>query len=507
LTVLVPGGDSREVVRLRPLSIGLAGLVAPSLAALSCGIILGIPGAVGVSEDATREAAEEAGPPPAPLSGVGPYCLGYGFACAVVDGGTQILCWGRDVACLSDASAQAGTPAPALLTPTALPLPQGISGTVTALACGTDHACALVPGATGTGLVCWGQNQEGQITGVADGVCHGATEIFATDAALHQGYHLVQAVSAGDRTTCAIASDTKTTQVQCWGALLADGQAPYVPVPDAVNAHGAVPTSLSVGGQHACAYVVDGGYGTGVYCWGRDTSDQLGPVVPEAGLPGAPVAFHATPPVTALTASVNLSCYQVDAGDPIMCVGTPVGLGCAQSAVWVPVPANPPLLQEAPAAGVSQNCFLEYSDASALDIRCLGDNSSCQLGYVNPAGVCGPFAGQNGGVVPPLPAGVAPLDVLPNGTYACITGDAGYGLVSGYEANCNDSGTGTRQCTDAEPADRAQFPWASGFVCARGRNADGTVGLYCWGSNAEGELGRGDATVPSPYPTPVIAPH
>jgi len=387
-----------------------------------------------------------------------------------------------------------------------LPLPVD-SSTVTALTCGTDHACGLLPGTTGTGLFCWGQNREGQVTGTPDEVCHGATAINVAEGALHAGYHLVQAVSAGDRITCALAaSDNQSPQVQCWGAQLADGQAPYVLVPPPVNADGGVPTMLAVGGQHACAYVVDGGAGSGVYCWGRNSSDQLGPVLPEGGLPGDPLSFHEVGPVASLTASVNLSCYEVEAGAPIMCTGTPVGLGCGSSPVWVPIPANPPLRPELPGAGLSENCFLEYADAAALDIRCLGDNSSCQLGYTDDAGVCTAFVTENGGNVPPFPAGVTPLDVQPNGTYACITGDAGYGLVPDYQSTCTDAGTGSRQCTDAEPADRAQFPWASGFVCARGRGADGTIGLYCWGSNAEGELGRGEASAPSPYPAPVIAP-
>ena len=478
-------------------------------AALSCGVLLGIPGGVGVTGDAGAETTEEGGTPPGPLTGVGPYCVGYGFACAVVgDGGTQVVCWGRDIACLSAASAEAGTPAPALLTPTVVPLNLPNTTEITALTCGTDHACAHVPGTTGPGLFCWGQNQEGQVNGAPDDVCHGATPINATDgsAALHPGYHVVQAVSAGDRITCAIASGTEPAEIQCWGAVLPDGQAPYVAVPAAVNAPGAVPTALAVGGQHVCAYVADGGFGTGVYCWGKNSSNQLGPVVPEAGIPGDQVAFQGVSSVESLTASVNLSCYQVEAGSPIMCVGTPVGLGCEHSAVWVPVATNPPLLQQGPAAGVSESCFLEYSDASPLDVRCLGDNDSCQLGYTDEAGACVAFASENGGVVAPLPTGVSPLDVLPNSTYACITGDAGNGLVPGYQTNCGDSGTAPRQCTDAEPADRAQFPWASGFVCARGSRPDGTVGLYCWGSNSEGELGRGVAGVPSPDPMPVIAP-
>lgn len=92
--------------------------------------------------------------------------------------------------------------------------------------------------------------------------------------------------------------------------------------------------------------------------------------------------------------------------------------------------------------------------------------------------------------------------------HACWVRDGGDedsppGTYPGYPMN-------DKVCTDAQTHERARKPepWVSGFVCAHvDVGADGGDRLYCWGSNDQGELGRGYATTfPWPEARPVKAP-
>jgi alpha-tubulin suppressor-like RCC1 family protein len=137
----------------------------------------------------------------------------------------------------------------------------GVSG-VTQVVLGAQHGCAL----TGAGTVsCWGDNTYGQL---GDGT-------LASRAAAGQVPSLsgVVALSAGDVHTCALLTDQT---VQCWGnndyGQLGSFNYSLSPLPvDALT--GAV--EVAAGARHTCARLSDGT----VSCWGTNTSGQLGNVL------------------------------------------------------------------------------------------------------------------------------------------------------------------------------------------------------------------------------------
>jgi alpha-tubulin suppressor-like RCC1 family protein len=128
---------------------------------------------------------------------------------------------------------------------------------------GGEHNCIL----TYDGLVkCWGRNAEGQL---GDGT---TTQRNAAVNVSDMGA-VISAIATGNSHTCAL---TTSGGVKCWG-LNTSGQlgdnttiqrnAPF----DVVGLSSNV-VSISAGGNHTCAAIIDGS----VKCWGRNLEGQLG---------------------------------------------------------------------------------------------------------------------------------------------------------------------------------------------------------------------------------------
>jgi alpha-tubulin suppressor-like RCC1 family protein len=181
---------------------------------------------------------------------------------------------------------------------------EGLPGTITAVALGRAHSCAVAGGAA----YCWGANDRGQL---GDGM----TAPRSTPAPVRGITADVTALAAGGDHTCALAGGT----VVCWGAndrgQLGDGSAEDRLEAVATAGLPSGVTALAAGSGHTCA-----ASRRGVYCWGDDREGQLGGG-PGAGLNPRPVAVRDVPgDVSALAAGVDHVCAAL-ANGRVLCWG------------------------------------------------------------------------------------------------------------------------------------------------------------------------------------------
>jgi len=168
---------------------------------------------------------------------------GY-FACAITTAGA-LKCWGANVHGQLGNGSRDGAKEAAAVT--------GLDANVTAVAAGSDHACAIVSGS----VQCWGSNSEGQL---GDGT--NDEQLVPKPVA---GLPTITALTAGNGHTCAL-SDAGA--VYCWGNYQGNsGSLTPVRVIDAGV------TEIVAGGRHMCALYSD----SVLQCWGANDRGQLGP--------------------------------------------------------------------------------------------------------------------------------------------------------------------------------------------------------------------------------------
>jgi alpha-tubulin suppressor-like RCC1 family protein len=182
---------------------------------------------------------------------------GWAHTCALSSTGTA-YCWGRTDSGESGTGSNSGS----ILNPRATTMPNGV--TFKSIDTFGSHTCALTT--TGT-VYCWGLNSNGQI---GDG---SKTDRLVPTAVTIPGGLTVTAITAGDL-TCAI---TSTVTTYCWGAndtgQLGNGTATDSTTPVAVTMPTEVTfTAIDAAGSYVCAINSAGA----AYCWGDNSSGQLG---------------------------------------------------------------------------------------------------------------------------------------------------------------------------------------------------------------------------------------
>ncbi|MGQ0845227.1 MAG: RCC1 domain-containing protein [Sporichthyaceae bacterium] len=321
-------------------------------------------------------------------------------------------------------------------------IPQLASG-VSALSLGNGHTCALVKGA----LNCWGGNGYGQLgTGkrtqlLAPAVVPGlATGVVAT--------------AAGNGASCAI---SRAAALLCWGDSefkfvgSAAGSTALKPAPvRAVRPVVPAPSSrsdlasISTGRDHSCGVTRAGA----ALCWGANAEAQLGD--------GTLTASSTPVPVRGLGSGV----VEVSAGDRYSCA------------------------------------VLE--DGSA---RCWGANQYGELGNGRPHGSLTPSRVAN-------LTDVASVDASGAGGTACAVTRTGAAYCWGNDGNgqLGDGPDDRSTKVSALPVavsglDSGVRSVHVGFRNACALTIDGAV--LCWGDNAFGQLGTGDAAVGTLSQVPV----
>jgi alpha-tubulin suppressor-like RCC1 family protein len=189
--------------------------------------------------------------------------LGAAFTCALFASG-QTRCWG------DNAKGQLGGGTTSV--PSDVPVQVDLPGSVSELAAGGDHACARL--ANGD-IYCWGDNSARQL-GVIDKASvgpalSGASGMDATQLAL------------GNRHSCI---RTAGGEAWCWGSgtfheLGQSDPAASSPTPLMVDVGGLWVSEVAGGSNHTCARAAD----ASAWCWGRNSSGQLGNGATGSGLP------------------------------------------------------------------------------------------------------------------------------------------------------------------------------------------------------------------------------
>jgi alpha-tubulin suppressor-like RCC1 family protein len=225
---------------------------------------------------------------------------GAEHSCAIDEQG-RAWCWGDNSAGqLGNPEALAGSDEPVPVSTTT-----GMAGPVVDIDAGAYTTCAAT---TEGAAFCWGADGTGQLgDGPAPGDQDEPVEVAATGPL--GGGAKVRLIAVGGRHTCSVDDQGAGA---CWGedALGAGAVGPQ-PEPVAVDTGGVLDgvrlDVLSAGGAHTCAVDTGGA----AYCWGSDTYGQLGD--------GGASADRDVPVVVARGARVAADLRDIDTGGRHTC--------------------------------------------------------------------------------------------------------------------------------------------------------------------------------------------
>jgi len=169
---------------------------------------------------------------------------------------------------------------------------------------GGEHVCGIAEGK----LLCWGANDHGQVSDTVSGDVASPLEI-----AIAGGPATWTRVATGARSTCAIGDG----QLYCWGSnssgQLGDGTQTDRGVPTLVLGGVTDWVDVALGDAHACAI----SQGNGVHCWGYNGSGEIGPGANSPQLSPHSVGVMAT----TLAVSESATCATTSAGE-LVCWGS-----------------------------------------------------------------------------------------------------------------------------------------------------------------------------------------
>ena len=242
---------------------------------------------------------------------------GSDHTCALLDSGV-VRCWGLGIA------GQLGYGNINSIGIDETPVTAGnvdVGGTVTQIDAGEAHTCAVLD----TGSVrCWGDGGEGRL-GYGNTTNIGDDETPASAGNVNVGGTVTQ-IAAGEVHTCALLD---TGDVRCWGAgilgysnttIIGDDETPA----SAGNVDvGGTVTQIAAGGRHTCALLDTGD----VRCWGRGTFGRLGygntTAIGDGESPASAGNVDVGATVTQIAAGKEHTCALLDTGD-VRCWGESV---------------------------------------------------------------------------------------------------------------------------------------------------------------------------------------
>lgn len=356
----------------------------------------------------------------------------------------------------------------------------GPSGSASALAAGTSHACGLET----TGLLkCWGKG----------GLVGDGTRALRPSAVgvAGLGADVVQVVT-GEAHSCAL---TRAGLVSCWGSGTDRGQIgpagpgstdPLLeklePTPIDFGSNGGV-TAIAAGARHTCAIQPLGD----VWCWGDNAQWQVG-----AG------AAAISPSPNVVRGEQGQAAYGirlVSAGDGHSCVVTgngeahcwgandhgQLGTGSAGGVFNTPQRVQLASPATALAGGRSHTCALVVGG----EVRCWGANGSGQLGDDTGVDTATP-------VNPRLEPGLKVLAIAAGGDSTCAVTDDRFLHCWGDNSH-GQLGDGSNLPRFSPVLVRGLTSNIRGVTVGAASACAVTLAgkSYCWGKNDQGQLGDG----------------
>lgn len=403
----------------------------------------------------------------APAGSFSALAVGQEFACAIGRADGEVYCWGNNfLGQLGDGTRISRGAAGVVAEP----------GPWKAIGAGTYHACAIKQ--TGEAY-CWGAGDRGQVDGGND------VQVFdqPAEVPVPRGVTFT-AIDGGGLHTCAVATDG---QMWCWG--LGDGGALGRAGAAGTNAPAPVDgdtrfETVSAGDTRTCGIATD----DTAWCWG---SGALGvAATPSSEVPLEVAGDHAW---RHLSVGLSHSCG-VTIGGELRCWGVDqIGeLGEAGTSEE-PAIAQPGADFTIALAGRIATCAQRTGET-----LCFGDNRQGQLGRGNRDYLPQPATVE---LERPVVAGETGYE------FTCLLDDVGVVWCMGHD----DTG----QCGDGVIDDAwigAPVQNVTGTISILSSTDDHTCALneegrlWCWGSNAFGELGVGDH-VDRGTPVELLAPN
>ncbi len=268
-----------------------------------------------------------------------------GHTCALMNNG-GVKCWGYNVFGQLGDGRVCG-----LVCPTPVDVIGLVAG-VTAIAAGSEHACASLVGGT---VKCWGSNEFGQLGNdtVAGTKCYNSVCILAPVDVTGLTAK-VASISAGGSGTCAL---TASGGLTCWGNDRATPE-------DVLGLTGRV-TAVAVGGNQACSVTTSGS----LKCWNGNTV-AVEAIADISGLDSGAVAIATSEEHTcAITKEGGLKCWGSNGSGQL-------GNGTKASSTTPVDVAGLTNDVAAVSAGSDYTCAL----TKAGEIRCWGLNNRSELG-------------------------------------------------------------------------------------------------------------------------------
>ncbi len=305
-------------------------------------------------------------------------------------------------------------------------------------------------------------------------------------------------VSAGVDFTCAV---TPVGSLYCWGRNAGGSLGNASPLNRATPAAVSLPfgvrfDSVSAGQDHACALARDGT----LYCWGSNASGQLGTGDTSPGsTPAAVIAPLGAPAVrfTNVSAGAQFTCARATT-ELVYCWGLNFDgqLGNAENAGFTTENPRPLEVQGGPFAVVSAFRGHTCALTDVGFVVCWGSNTSGQLGGGGPT--------DPGDFLPAQISGSRRFSVIAAGDgHTCavaLLDDSAWcwGSNANGQLGTTLGGSATLSAFQVAVSGSRTFDHIAagqGFTCAVTRTEAG----FCWGSNEFGQLGIGSD---APQPTP-----